>query len=123
MVPKLDLILTSPYVRAYETAVILAKVYPKATLVEIEELNPLAAVAETLRYLKQLKSTENVAIVGHQPHLGDFLSFVLTGTEQTIFDMKKGAFAIVKFREEIEKKRAELICFIQPSQVEKIREK
>ena len=76
--PKSAALLTSPYVRARETAVILAAARRGAKPVECVELaadRPVSAAFELLRTRKE----KAVVLVGHEPYLSGFLSAALAG--------------------------------------------
>ena len=123
LVDGVDIIGTSPYVRARQTADILQKYFKRAGLFEMQELTPQTSPLKTLRAIQKIGRAEMVILVGHEPHLGRFLSFVLTGSTRNLFDIKKGGAALIEFSGRIEKKQAKLKCFLQPSQVKKIRRK
>src|SRR5450631_3878076 len=73
-----DRLLTSPLVRARQTAQILTEVagWPRAE--EIPELAPGENALSVLAVLGKDRS-QRVAIVGHQPGLGDLLTACLVG--------------------------------------------
>jgi phosphohistidine phosphatase len=93
------LVLTSPLVRARDTATIFAQTarWPKA--VECEALSPggsLEAALEEVR--RQGGKAECVAVVGHQPHLGRLLALCLTGNARSeAFELKKSAVVCLQF--------------------------
>ena len=115
--PGIDLVLTSPYTRAQQTAKVLAKNYKNAEIINLDNLMPHSLPQATLQSLKKINNAGVIAIVGHEPHLSIFLSFILTGSTRSYFDIKKSGFAIVEFLNIIEKRKATLKCLIQPSQV------
>jgi phosphohistidine phosphatase len=88
---KLDLILTSPLVRAVQTAEILAGATKHGGVGVLEELGA-GFDAATLRtaLVARAGDTAAVAIVGHEPQLSSFLS-ALCGVPQAGIDLKKGA--------------------------------
>lgn len=97
---EFDLILTSPFVRARQTAEIVA-----ATLKLKKRLkfcNPLAVggdPAVLLRQLERLKPLpENLLLVGHEPGLSHLLSILLTGDLQLSVDFKKGALCKLEIK-------------------------
>ena len=100
IVKRPTLVLTSPLVRARDTAAIFAQAahWPKA--VECEELSPrgsLEGVLEALR--RQGGKAECVAVVGHQPHLGRLLSLCLRGDARPeAFELKKSAVVALQFQ-------------------------
>ncbi len=87
-------ILTSPYVRARETADILATVFEVA-VVEFEGLAPGDEAARLETWLAE-RPPDTVAIaVGHEPGLGDAASFFLAGRTTGFAPLKKaGAIAL-----------------------------
>ena len=92
-----DRLLTSPLVRARQTAQILTEVagWPQAEVVP--ELSPGGAAPAVLTLLGQQRG-KRVAIVGHQPDLGTLLTACLLGEDGTLaIDMKKNAVACVSF--------------------------
>jgi phosphohistidine phosphatase len=92
-----DLLLTSPLVRARQTAEILTKVAGWPTPTEAPELAPGEPSAAVLALLGKVRG-KRVAIVGHQPELGALLSACLLGDGEVLpIEMKKNAIACVSF--------------------------
>lgn len=92
-----DRVLTSPLVRAKQTAQILTDVagWPQAE--EAPELSPGEAPLGVLTLLGQDRS-KLVAVVGHQPDLGKLLAACLLGDGGAVeIEMKKNAVACVSF--------------------------
>jgi phosphohistidine phosphatase len=90
-------LLTSPLVRARQTAQILTDVagWPRAE--EAAELAPDEPALAVLRLLGRHHS-KRVAIVGHQPALGALLMACLIGEGETLaIEMKKNAVACLSF--------------------------
>ena len=68
LLPEISLIATSPYLRALESAEILARACPdRPVLSELAELAPAGAAAPLLKFLQTQKSLPLVAFVGHEP--------------------------------------------------------
>jgi len=88
---RLDLILTSPLVRAVQTAEILAGAADPEEVAVLEELDPRFDV-ESLRtaVAKRAGKAGSVAIVGHEPQLSSLLA-ALSGVSQSDLDLKKGS--------------------------------
>ena len=118
---EIDLILTSPYTRAKQTARILQKQFGEARYLEVKELQPFVSAKSTMSHLRKINRLSVVALVGHEPHLSRLLSFILTGATHTDFDIKKSGFAIVEFADKIEVKQARLMCLVQPPRAKKIK--
>ena len=89
---EIDVLLTSPLVRAVETAAILAEGYGRElTPRELPALASGVAPAETVRALRPFLRQDGVAIVGHEPGLSGVASLVLTGAPDGLaIELKKG---------------------------------
>jgi phosphohistidine phosphatase len=87
-----DAILSSPYLRARQTAELLAKGLSLERKLEFtEQLQPEGNAKKLVDLLRHRRSTENVLLVGHEPNLSQLISILVSG--ETGFDviMKKGA--------------------------------
>jgi phosphohistidine phosphatase len=92
-----DRLLTSPLVRAKQTAQILTDIagWPQAE--ETPELSPGGAALAVLTLLRQ-DLGKVVAVVGHEPGLGALLTVCLLGEDGALtIEMKKNAVACVSF--------------------------
>jgi phosphohistidine phosphatase len=112
--PKSAALLTSPYVRARETAQILAAAWRGAEPVECAELaadRPVSAAFELLRRRKE----KAVVLVGHEPYLSGFLSAALAGKGARIeIEFKKGGAACIEFAARVEPGRATFRWMLPP---------
>jgi phosphohistidine phosphatase len=89
-----DLILTSPYTRARQTADLLAAAFPKKPkVVELPALQPGVKPRDVLRALEADGRVASLALVGHEPGLGE-LAALLVGFK-TAPEFKKGGVARV----------------------------
>lgn len=92
---ELDLVITSPLVRAKQTADVLLAGFPDPPALAVSEsLSPggtPAAVAEVLSRHTKLK---NIALVGHEPSLGDLGAFLIGAKAPLAF--KKGGVACIE---------------------------
>jgi phosphohistidine phosphatase len=87
-----ELILSSPYVRARQTAEIIAEALHASKTIEFSEtLTPGGSTKKLIELLNHLKpDLENVLLVGHEPHLSDFISLLVSGKPGFGVVMKKG---------------------------------
>ena len=87
-----DLILSSPYVRARQTAEIVAKVLKAEKRLKFSE--HLAAEGDAEELVEQLRrlyhSPASVLLVGHEPYLSQLISVLLTGEPDLALTLKKG---------------------------------
>lgn len=86
---EVDLILTSPFVRAAQTAVILAQHLPgKPRIVDTAALQPDASYSQLMDELSRHPHVQAIAMTGHQPTIGTFAAR-LAGCRGA-FEIKKG---------------------------------
>jgi phosphohistidine phosphatase len=112
--PKSAALLTSPYVRAAETAQILAEAWRGAEPVECAQLAADRPVTETFELLRSRKE-KAVVLVGHEPCLSGFLSAALAGRDAQIkLEFKKGSAACIEFAARIEPGRATFHWMLPP---------
>ena len=92
-----DRLLTSPLVRATQTARILTEVAGWPAAEEVAELSPGEPALAVLTLLGTQRS-KLTAVVGHQPELGYLLAACLLGGGGSLpIEMKKNAVACVSF--------------------------
>lgn len=118
LLPKSARILTSPYVRARETAGILSAIHG-GRFVECPELGhgeKPQAVFELLR----VRPGADVVLVGHEPDLGRFLAAALgAGSARIVF--KKGGAACIEFGRRVIAGGATLQWFMTPRMLRALR--
>jgi phosphohistidine phosphatase len=95
--PDLQAIVSSPYVRARETAEILAEGLDfKVGAIEFSDaLRPMVDPAELLKEIRSKHQAANLAVVGHEPHLSSLISFLLMGNIDMSVNLKKGGVCLV----------------------------
>ena len=96
---KFDMILTSPLVRAYQTAEVLKKVGLSKTIKAFEPLKPDGEIEHWLEWLQSYK-LENlegkIALVGHQPDLGNWAEILFGGSIKNQMVLKKAGVVGIK---------------------------
>src|SRR5947207_8139998 len=87
-----DLILTSPYVRARQTAGVVADILETPKALEISKhLAPGRSFSALLEELRgRQPAPDNVLLVGHEPDLSRFISLLVTGKRGLPLELKKG---------------------------------
>lgn len=87
-----DLILSSPYLRAKQTAEIVAKAFKAAK--ELKFSPTLAADGNPEELTEELNShyhsLTSILLVGHEPYLSDLISTLVAGDSSLSLVMKKG---------------------------------
>ena len=116
LVPHLDILATSPLARAIETAEIISKAYGGTRVAQIAQLTPTKPVNALLHWLQaQPPAAKSVALVGHEPHLGTLVSWLLTGLQDSFIDLKKGSACLLEFNSDIKAGRAKLLWALKPA--------
>ena len=94
---EVDAVLTSPCVRAVQTAQVLAEEAGWPIAESCEALEPTARASAAERTL-EARAEASLAVVGHQPELAELASLLLTGDEQALaLELKKGSVACIRF--------------------------
>jgi phosphohistidine phosphatase len=84
------LILSSPYVRAMQTAEIIAEGLGERKRLEAENLlQPGASFRDLIESLQRRKCAK-VLLVGHEPFLSGLISFLVSGRTNLLITLKKG---------------------------------
>ena len=120
---RFDVIVSSPLVRARQTAeIIAAELKLKKRLAFTDELMPGTAAKKLVqKIVRQKPALENVLLVGHEPDFSELISLLVTGNTGASFALKKSGLAKL----EIEKLRlgkcATLAWLLTPGQMKLMR--
>ena len=88
---EFDLILSSPYVRARETAEILADVFKmKKKMAFSDNLIPLGNPEQLIGEINEKYSVDSLALVGHEPHLSTLVALLTAENGKIDLTLKKG---------------------------------
>jgi phosphohistidine phosphatase len=86
----LDLILTSPSIRAFRTAEILGEILESKRVIETENLAPEAALKSVIGEIKRkYPRSKEIALVGHEPFMSRLISVLLTGGDKLPLELRK----------------------------------
>lgn len=116
-----DVVLTSPLLRAKQTAEILAKQWASVAVHECEALasGSRAHFEETLG---RVRDAGVVAAVGHEPTLSEWTAEWLGAERGESFAFKKGGAALLEFDGEAGPAAARLVFFLTPKVVRELTE-
>ena len=98
LVSALDVIATSPWTRAAQTADIVNQEFG-VDIEEVEQLTSDHRPEELAPWLAAQRNRAAVAVVGHEPHLGLFVGYLLTGTSTSFVDLKKGGACLLEMED------------------------
>lgn len=120
LVKSVDLIATSPLVRAAQTADILKSHYRGATVIEEPCLKPDQPPESFLKWLKGQKRYSVIAIVGHEPHLSQLCGYLVSGEARSLIELKKGGLCVIDFYDKVDKGRGVFVYLAGPILFEKL---
>lgn len=116
----IDLVVSSPYLRAHQTARILAKRFDlaKDKIVLSQALSPAGAVADLVKEInEQHHGVQNLALVGHEPYLSRLISLLLSGDTGLPIVLKKGGICRLSTEELKAGRCAVLDWLLTPAQL------
>jgi phosphohistidine phosphatase len=98
-----DGILTSPFLRARQTAEIVATTLGlRRALGCCAELAPEGDVKALVRFINRLQpAPENLLLVGHEPYLSRLISLLIAGTDAAVIDLKKNGLAKLELTQKL----------------------
>lgn len=93
--PGVDMVLSSGWPRAWETAEILRAQarWPKPVRTKLLESSDATAVARILELLNEQPEDARIALVGHEPILSRLIVALISADAATRIEMRKGAVA------------------------------
>jgi phosphohistidine phosphatase len=116
---ELDLILTSPLVRAVETAEIAANAFglSKKDIEQTDNLKPGASIDDLFAEIKKRTDIESLALVGHQPYLGGIIGRIVQGNGNLSLMLKKGSICSINVIETVPTLHGNLMWLLTPKQL------
>ncbi|MFT3890836.1 MAG: phosphohistidine phosphatase SixA [Anaerolineales bacterium] len=88
---KPDLIVSSPYIRARQTADILAKVLKyKPELTISETLIPMGNADDIVGEINEKYSVDELVLIGHEPSLSGLIGTLVAGNPEIDVNLKNG---------------------------------
>ena len=111
-----DLIVSSPYVRARQTAEIVAKSLKRQKQFKFSDaLTPDGNPKLLIQQLNDLQpQPENLLLVGHEPYMSRFTALLTAGNTSMEIDLKKGGLCQLEVEELRYGRCATLVCLIAP---------
>jgi phosphohistidine phosphatase len=120
--PRISMVASSPLRRAVQTAAIVTDGYDTGKAVVTDALRPDRPMREFLKWLKGVRTEEVVAVVGHEPHLGILVTWLMSGVEEPRVLLKKGGVVLLEFGDRVEPGAATLLWAIAPAQLRRLGE-
>jgi phosphohistidine phosphatase len=121
---EFDLILSSPYVRARETAEILADVFKmKKKIVFSDNLIPMGNPELLITEVNEKYSVDSIALVGHEPHLSTLVGLLVAENAKIDVTLKKGGVCYLSADDLHHEHRATLEWLLTPGILMEISDK
>lgn len=116
-VKELDVLATSPLVRAVQTAEIVAEEYGMEVSETTTTLVPEARLSDFERWCRGFGENKLVAIVGHEPHLSSLATWFICGKHESRIRLKKGGACLLEFEAEVRRDSATMNWLLTPRQL------
>jgi len=114
LVPTVDIVLASPYARAWSTAEILTKEAGWPPPVRTDALRSERTAEESLAAIEAASGADAIAAVGHEPNLSELASLCVIGTIDLPVEFKTGAVLALTFEGAIAPGQAYLRWLLPP---------
>jgi phosphohistidine phosphatase len=113
-------VLTSPILRAKQTAVLAIAHQPAITMEESEFLTPNADPKNLIQFLRSFTTESHILCVTHEPFAGTCISSLISGTESSQIVMKPASMACVETYGAPSRGNGRLLWLINPDMVRNI---
>jgi phosphohistidine phosphatase len=116
VLPQIYQIASSPLIRAQQTADLLLGSYRDAKRDTLRALAPRGSAPAILTYLQEhAHTTHTIALIGHEPDLGELGTWLLSGHTNNWMPLRKGAACLLEFTDEVLVGQASLVWSLNPS--------
>jgi len=117
---ELDAIWTSPLTRAVETAELLAELHGfRGRLERVDELAGGGAHDRLIERIASFRG-DGLALVGHEPDMGELAAMLIFGSPDGSIRFKKGGVACIALDPDADRTRGELKWLLTPKQLRQI---
>jgi phosphohistidine phosphatase len=115
--PHPDLIGTSPWLRAADTARVVAETLGLERLETVDAMLPDHHPSDLADWLNDRTDLSTIAVVGHEPHLGELVTWLIGGTPGQNIEFKKGGACLLRIDDRVDAATAMLQWHLTPSQL------
>ena len=120
--PRVDRLFSSPWRRAWQTAVILQEEAGWPVPEALEQLAGNHGPHDVLAAASQLEPSGVMGLVGHEPVMSELIALMVgADVERDAFLMKKGACALVRFQGAAAAREGRLEWLVQPAAARALR--
>jgi len=111
----IERLISSPLVRACQTAEVLAPTLELKDFDTEAVFSPEATIDGQIDWLRKQPRVDALAIVGHEPSVGQLCTALVHGQPNGNMPMKKGGAALIRFEGRIGHGNGRLIWFLPPA--------
>ena len=115
--PHPDLIGTSPWLRAADTARVVAETLGLERLETVDAMLPDHHPSDLADWLNDHTDLSTIAVVGHEPHLGELVTWLIGGSPGQNIEFKKGGACLLRIDDRVDAASALLQWHLTPSQL------
>jgi phosphohistidine phosphatase len=119
-IPSIDILATSAYVRAVQTAEILSLTYGNIAIQQIAQLESGAPPGLIVEWLVERPAQACIALVGHAPDLARLVTSLISNRENPVLKIKKGGACLVTFDGNLQPGRGTLQWLMDADQLGKL---
>lgn len=119
-IEDVDLIVSSPFTRARQTAEIVSQIFMETKVVESAELVPSSPPQAFKRWLRSHgDDCKKILVVGHEPHLSVLASFLMSNQVESLLDLRKSGILSLQMDsfKNLTPGAAKLLWLVQPRQI------
>ena len=116
----IDVLASSPLVRATQTADVVAHEFRYAERQVTASMRPDTPFDEFALWAASHAERQLLAAVGHNPHISALACWMI-GAPLSAIDMKKGAALLIEFEGRVAEGAGSLLWYLKPSQLRKLK--
>lgn len=97
LVPRIDVLASSPFARAYQTAEIVSKGYAEMPITVVDALAQGEDRTPLLEWIREHRPGLTIALVGHNPDFEELAAWMLAVRQHGFVRLRKGGAALISF--------------------------
>ncbi|WP_322521402.1 phosphohistidine phosphatase SixA [Guyparkeria halophila] len=122
MALPIERLVTSPAVRAVQTAEIVAPAIEQRRIEQEGVFDPDAPIGAMVEWLRKQPRVDGMAVVGHEPSLGQLAECLLAGRPAGNMPMKKGGMMLIRFDNAVGYGNGQLVWALPPAVLRRLAE-
>ena len=120
LVPRIDVLATSPLARAAQTAEIVCGEYEGLAPTLLDDLAPQGERRSVLTWMQMQMDGSTLAVVGHEPYLRRMVSWLLATPDSHFIQLKKSGACLLQWKSHLTAGDARLAWLLSAAQLRKL---